>query len=268
MRHGTYVFVPENAINRKSNFYYGWVWEGLVIIVGRVSSEVSLRNPVKYQMNWPRCSKIAEKRLKEINSLLLNIDENFSAPGTSLTVLNDLTTKWVLYSDRWKRYSQHNLKRESETDFNYIAYRLPNLRAQRFYTVKPLQLDLIPKSEVPNPSHNVALLNTAISADSTGLQLPSRLNMPSIDVILDHVSGPLSVSWICSGETGQYCIACRPISTRKDSQQLAYSFEKCSSNVWISSPEISCMECCQASCIYPVQVTGGSLQRASASIVL
>ncbi|CAE6414358.1 unnamed protein product [Rhizoctonia solani] len=165
MRHGKYIFVPENHINGKSSLYYGWVWESLVIIVGRVSSEIE------------------EERIKEINSLKMNLGGNSSTPLTPLAVLDDPAASG-----------------EPAKNYNWVTYRSPNLRAQRFYTVKPLQLDLIPKSETLDPYQNVTLLNAAILADSPGFQTLDRLDMPSIDVILDHVNIASLVDQLAQGK--------------------------------------------------------------------
>ncbi|KAG8763661.1 phosphatidylinositol N-acetylglucosaminyltransferase subunit gpi1, partial [Ceratobasidium sp. 423] len=94
------------------------------------------------------------------------------APLPPLVVLDDLA-----------------VTRKSEKNSNWVAYRPPNLRAQRFYTVESLRLDLIPKSEKLNPNQNVTLLDATILADPTGPRVPgSGLNMLSMDAILDYVN--------------------------------------------------------------------------------
>jgi hypothetical protein len=69
----------------------------------------------------------------------------------------------------------------------WVTYRTPNLRAQRFYTVKPLQLDLVPNSETLRSGGDVALLNSAIMADHTRLQGPNVQDIPPMHAILDYV---------------------------------------------------------------------------------
>ncbi|CAE6490381.1 unnamed protein product [Rhizoctonia solani] len=166
MRHGQYIFIPENVSERdETKTYYGWVWESAVIIVGRVSPE------------------LAEEQINYVNSLNLRLSTSSSAPLPPLAVLDDLT-----------------VIRESEKPLNWVMYRSPNLRAQRFYTVNPLQLDLVPKSEAHNPSQNAALLDAVITTDSTRLEVPGRLDMPSMDIILDYVNIASVVDQLAQGK--------------------------------------------------------------------
>ncbi|KDN51680.1 hypothetical protein RSAG8_00227, partial [Rhizoctonia solani AG-8 WAC10335] len=154
MRHGQYIFIPQTAANKDiSKSYYGWVWDGMVIVVGRVSPEA------------------AEERINYLNSLNLRLSASSSEPLPPLAIVDDPA-----------------IIERSEKSPNWVTYRLPNLRAQRFYTVKPLQLDLIPKSEKLDPAQNVALLDAAIITNPTRPQAPSELNIPSIDINLDYVS--------------------------------------------------------------------------------
>ncbi|CAE6449071.1 unnamed protein product [Rhizoctonia solani] len=154
MRHGQYAFIPKDTTKDESKTYYGWLWEGILIVVGCVSP------------------KIAEERINYLNSLKLQLSVSSSAPLPPLAILNDPAVTG-----------------ESEGSFNWVAYRSPNLRAQRFYTVRPLQLDLIPKSEKLNPDKNVTLLDDAILADTTGLRVSdSKLNIPSMNTILDYIN--------------------------------------------------------------------------------
>ncbi|KAH7340863.1 hypothetical protein B0J17DRAFT_336734 [Rhizoctonia solani] len=165
MRHGQYIFVPENVSKRESQAYYGWVWEGAAIIVGRVSPE------------------LAEERINYLNSLNLRLSTSSSAPLPPLAVLEDSA-----------------VIRESEKPPNWVIYRSPNLRAQRFYTVKPLQLDLVPRSEKLNPAQNAALLDAVITTDSTRFKVLGRLNMPSMDTILDYINIASVIDQLAQGK--------------------------------------------------------------------
>lgn len=79
----------------------------------------------------------------------------------------------------------------------WITYRTPNLRAQRFYTVKPLELDLVPTSGKHRLSADVLLLNGAISADPTRLKEPVGQGI-SLHAILDYVSFNTTFQWSIS----------------------------------------------------------------------
>ncbi|KAJ1309781.1 hypothetical protein OPQ81_006546 [Rhizoctonia solani] len=156
--------MPENATKENPKSYYGWMWEGIVIVVGCVSPE------------------IAEERINYLNSLKLHLNVSSSAQLPPLAVLDNPSVA------------------QSGKIGNWLIYQLPNLRAQRFYTVKPLQLDLIPKSEKLNPTQNVVLLNAAISADPSRPQIPNSVNIPSMDTILDCVNIASVVNQLMQGK--------------------------------------------------------------------
>ncbi|CUA74925.1 N-acetylglucosaminyl-phosphatidylinositol biosynthetic protein gpi1 [Schizosaccharomyces pombe 972h-] [Rhizoctonia solani] len=124
----------------------------MVIVVGCVSPET------------------AEERTNYLNGLNLRLSANTFSPIPPLVILDDLA---IIGSGRTP---------------NWVTYRLPNLRAQRFYTVKPLQLDLILESQKLDPTHQRAFLDAAIASDPTRPQASSELNMPSMDSILDYVN--------------------------------------------------------------------------------
>ncbi|EUC62225.1 N-acetylglucosaminyl transferase component Gpi1 [Rhizoctonia solani AG-3 Rhs1AP] len=155
--------MPKTTIKSISEAYYGWVWDGMVIVVGCVSPET------------------AEERINYLNSLNLRLSASSCATLPPLAVLDDPAII------------------ATEKSPNWVRYRLPNLRAQRFYTVKPLQLDLIPKSEKLDPTQNVTLLDAAITTDPTRPQVSGGLNVPSMDIILDHVNIASVVNQLMQG---------------------------------------------------------------------
>lgn len=70
----------------------------------------------------------------------------------------------------------------------WITYKTPNLRAQRFYTVKPLELDLVPKSGASHSGSVLSQLGAVLAANPARLKRPGGEETPSMDVILDYVS--------------------------------------------------------------------------------
>lgn len=93
----------------------------------------------------------------------------------------------------------------------WVTYRTPNLRAQRFYTVKSLRLDLVPRSGESRSDSDASRLGAAVSADPTRLMIPSEKDTPPMDVILNHVCfrfGRHSV--LNGGRVDQYCVGIRP----------------------------------------------------------
>ncbi|KAG9078334.1 phosphatidylinositol N-acetylglucosaminyltransferase subunit gpi1, partial [Ceratobasidium sp. UAMH 11750] len=145
-----YIFAPDSVAKDRETagrVYYGWTWNKVSVIVGWLPSET------------------AHKRIEEISNL------NLQLVGEGLPAVPPLTI----------------LETPSLTDPVWVTYRTPNLRAQRFYTIQPLQLDLVPKVGDTMSNATVSQLDAVINANPVRLR-PPREDTPAMDMILNHIN--------------------------------------------------------------------------------
>ncbi|QRV85955.1 N-acetylglucosaminyl transferase component Gpi1 [Ceratobasidium sp. AG-Ba] len=166
-KNAPYIFASENLAKDYENLeslLYGWVWNNVSIVVGSLPSET------------------AHQRIQDINTLNLQLVGDNPASLLPLTIL-----------------SPSDLSNKRPDGSIWIVYRTPNLRAQRFYTVQPLQLNLVPSSNSEKTSAASAQLEAVINANPVALQLPTRENVPSMDEILSHVNVSSVVEQLVQG---------------------------------------------------------------------
>ncbi|KAG9076993.1 phosphatidylinositol N-acetylglucosaminyltransferase subunit gpi1, partial [Ceratobasidium sp. UAMH 11750] len=145
-----YIFAPDPITKDRETagrVYYGWTWNKVSVIVGWLPSET------------------AHKRIEEISNL------NLQLVGEGLPAVPPLTV----------------LETPNLTDPIWVTYQTPNLRAQRFYTIQPLQLDLVLKVEGTKSNAATSRLDAVINANPVRL-CPPRGDTPPMDMILNHIN--------------------------------------------------------------------------------